>query len=125
MSIVLLTIGILVQKGLEIHDTVTGTMILQEALEEYRCSREEERNPEVFASEGTKKGDPRLRLGTYRICLEKSGKRIRGSAAAGDWSQEIERGDFTPAESIRIWQAVYRMGSNIYETGREEAGPGP
>ena len=106
MSVVILSLASLIRYAYTVHDTVTGSMILEETIERVRNNVDKKKTPDVFAAEGTRMGNPRLFLGEYMIGL-KTG--ITGDASAGDWHLSMERTDFQPATFLRKQDAAKKI----------------
>lgn len=106
MTVVLFTMGFLIKEAYCIHDEVTGSMILQETLQNARHNQDESTKSGEFVSEGLERGNPRMWLGAYRLSLDEGKEQIRGSAGAGDWGAEIEMKQFKPEQYLRIFQAL-------------------
>ncbi|MCI8454475.1 MAG: hypothetical protein HFE84_07665 [Lachnospiraceae bacterium] len=102
----------MIQHAYRLHDTVTGSMILEETLERARQNRSEEKPASYFAEEGEKTGNPRLWLGSYSLKISVKERQAAGTAAAGDWIKEIEMKPFRPEHSLRSCQALLEMGKN-------------
>lgn len=98
-----------------LHDTVTGTMILEEMLENARVSQNEEMA--AFKEQGERMGNPRLWLGDYQMEIELKGKNIYGKASADGWVQEIEMGEFRPGRFLRRCEAVIEIGKELRDDG--------
>ncbi|MCI8512468.1 MAG: hypothetical protein HFE83_10825 [Lachnospiraceae bacterium] len=112
LSMVFLTLGALIQHAYRLHDTVTGSMILEETLERARQNRDEEKTASCFAEEGERTGNPRLWLGSYRLEITADERLAAGTAAAGDWAKEMEMKTFWPERSLRMCQALLEMRKN-------------
>ena len=105
MGIVLWTLGFVVKEAYILHDEVTGTMILQEAVEVAR-TRAEEGAAQDISELAEKRGNPRLWLGTYDAELEIENKSVNGRAAAGEWEKQIEMKQSCPETFLRQVQAL-------------------
>ena len=69
LGIVFLTIGALIKEAYILHDTVTGSMILEETMEKARYSRDGSENLKYYEQNGENLGSPRLWLGNYDLDL--------------------------------------------------------
>lgn len=111
LGIVLLTIGVLIKEAYTLHDTVTGSMILEETLEKARFGRGESENLKYYEQQGEKLGSPRLWLGDYDLDLKVNEKAIEGNAEAGKWVLHMERKIFRPDIFLRRTEALLEMGN--------------
>ena len=109
MGVVLFTCITLIQRGYELHDTVTGTMILTETMQKLRYGEPEEEEKERILQQGNELGNPRLWLGAYEIELEETIGKMTGTAAAGGWKAEIQMGKFQPGEYLRRCEALREL----------------
>lgn len=109
MSVVLLTLGTVIRAAYLLHDEVTGTMILEEAVSKACYRMEKEEDASEFSRWGTETGDPRLWLGDYRTDIRIHGGKVSGSARAGDWKMQIERKEFRPELFLRRLEALKEM----------------
>lgn len=115
LTVVLFTIGATIQNAYYLHDTVTGSMILEETLEKVRYGTGGDEEVKRLAEEGEALGSPRLWLGTYRLEISESEKCAEGSAAAGDWKQQMEIAEFQPETILRKYSALAKMGKKLNE----------
>ena len=106
MSVVLFTCMALIRRGYELHDTVTGRMILAETMQTLRWGDLEESQKETLIMQGTEKGDPRLWLGAYEIEMKEQIGKMTGTAKAGEWKAEIQMWKFQPGEYLRRCEAL-------------------
>ena len=86
LSVVLLSLAAFIRYAYTVHDTVTGSMILEETLERARNNVNEKKTIDSFEQEGSQMGNPRLYLGAYELHLNLGALTAEGDAAAGDWS---------------------------------------
>lgn len=107
MGIVLWTLGFLVRSSYQMHDIVTGGMILQESVENVRYNQNEEIKTSYFSEIGQKLGEPRLWLKDFQIMISEEGKRTVGRARAGKWSMELSMGENRPERFLRKYQAFF------------------
>ena len=97
LSVVLLSLAAFIRYAYTVHDTVTGSMILEETLERARNNVNEKKTIDSFEQEGRQMGNPRLYLG----------------ASAGDWSLHIERADIHPETFLRQQDALKKIKDRI------------
>ena len=109
MSVVILSLASLIRYAYTVHDTVTGSMILEETIERVRKNVDKKKTPDMFEAEGTRMGNPRLFLGEYTIGLKTGITGITGDASAGDWHLSMERTDFQPATFLRKQDAAKKI----------------
>lgn len=69
LSVVLLSLAAFIRYAYTVHDTVTGSMILEETLERARNNVNEKKTIDSFEQEGSQMGNPRLYLGAYELHL--------------------------------------------------------
>ena len=110
LGIVFLTIGVLIKEAYILHDTVTGSMILEETMEKVRYSKDRSGNLKQYEQDGEKLGSPRLWLGNYDLDLRINEREIEGKAEAGKWALYMERKLFQPAAFLRRTEALLEMG---------------
>lgn len=111
LGVVMACICGLIGYAYNMHDTVTGKMILEEVMiqaqkiedAEELSERSEIRRLEVY---GEELGNPRLWLGAYNVEIDLKNKRVTGKAEAGDWFQEIEMARFRPGETLLSFEAL-------------------
>lgn len=104
MAVVLWALGFMIKQTYILYDQVSGSMILQEAVENTRyapagCG-------EDFASMGKTQGNPRLWLGEYHITIRETGSKVKGTALAGNWQSEIVMKANRPERFLRRIQAL-------------------
>ncbi len=127
-TLVILCIGALIGAAYRVHDTVTGTMILEEVLvkarswdedREYLCNKKRNESDYIKQLEiyGEELGDSRLWLGTYQLDVEVDGDKITGQASAGDWKQEIETDRFQPGVFLQRYEAVREIKEELSNDG--------
>lgn len=104
LSVVLLSLAAFIRYAYTVHDTVTGSMILEETLERARNNVNEKKTIDSFEQEGSQMGNPRLYLGALTA---------EGDAAAGDWSLHIERADIHPETFLRQQDALKKIKDRI------------
>lgn len=119
LSIVIFSLGMLISHVYRVHDTVTGTMILQEVLVKGRNALDDDEKEMVGELEayGEELGDPRLWLGRYDLEVKSDMKKLSGKAKAGDWEQEIELRRFQPGEFLRKYEAIRGVGEELANDG--------
>jgi len=113
LSAVLLFLAAFIRHAYRIHDTVTGSMILEETIERARNNVDVERTEEQFAVEGSRMGNPRLCLGVYEIALKQESGSLKGYAKAGDWRLQLERTDIHPETFLRQQDALKKIKDRI------------
>ncbi len=113
LSVVLLSLAAFIRYAYTVHDTVTGSMILEETLERARNNVNEKKTIDSFEQEGSQMGNPRLYLGAYEIHLNLGALTAEGDAAAGDWSLHIERADIHPETFLRQQDALKKIKDRI------------
>ena len=106
MAVVLWSLGFMIREAYILYDEVTGSMILEEALENARYSPPDQDCEETFAGEGEKQGNPRLWLGKYKISIEKRKNSVKGKAVSGGWETQIEMKRHHPERFLRRIQAL-------------------
>ena len=67
LSVVLLSLAAFIRYAYTVHDTVTGSMILEETLERARNNVNKKKTIDSFEQEGSQMGNPRLYLGAYEL----------------------------------------------------------
>ena len=110
LGIVFLTIGALIKEAYILHDTVTGSMILEEMMEKVRYCKDGSENVKYYEQNGEKLGSPRLWLGDYDLHLRINERTIEGKARAGKWVLHMEMKSFEPAVFLRRTEALLEMG---------------
>lgn len=110
LGIVFLTIGALIKEAYILHDTVTGSMILEETMEKARYSRDGSENLKYYEQNGENLGSPRLWLGNYDLDLGINERTIDGKAKAGKWVLHMEMKPFRPSAFLRRTEALPEMG---------------
>lgn len=113
LSVVLLSLAAFIRYAYTVHDTVTGSMILEETLERARNNVDEKKTLGNFEHEGSRMGDPRLYLGSYEIRLNLGMMVAEGDASAGDWSLHMERADIHPEKFLRQQDALKKIKDRI------------
>lgn len=109
LSVILLSLAAFIRYAYTVHDTVTGSMILEETIERARINVDEKKSVEQFAKEGSQLGNPRLFLGTYEIRLNMETSSAEGEASAGDWTLHMERANFHPETFLRKQDALKKI----------------
>lgn len=110
LGIVFLTLAAIIKEAYTLHDTVTGSMILEETLTEAGYNHDEEKDETYFAGRGEERGNPRLWLGAYGVELKIGDGKAVGNAAAGDWNVRMEFQRFRPELFLRRIEALTEMG---------------
>lgn len=113
LSVVLLSLAAFIRYAYTVHDTVTGSMILEETLERARNNVDEKRKIDSFEREGSQMGNPRLYLGAYEVHLNLGALTAEGDASAGDWSLHMERADVHPEAFLRQQDALRKIKDRI------------
>lgn len=111
LGVVMACICGLIGYAYNMHDTVTGKMILEEVMIQAQkiedadelSERSEIRRLEAY---GEELGNPRLWLGAYNVEIDLKNKRVTGKAEAGDWFQETEMARFRPGETLLSFEAL-------------------
>lgn len=117
LGMVFMVMGVSIKEAYVVHDKATGSMILEEALEQAAYNRDEEIEDPYFAGQAEKKGNPRLWLGEYSVRIERRAGKLSGCASAGAWTLEIERGAFRPEAFLRRTAALMEMGNRQNDGG--------
>lgn len=117
LLVVFFTLAATIKHAYYLHDTITGNMIFEESLEQarYYVGKEDgaEGRDATIKTKGEQKGNPRLLLGDYRLDIERITGKIKGSAKAGDWNNQIEIGLFQPGTFLRRYQALSTLGEKL------------
>ena len=119
LALVFMVMGMAIKEAYTIHDEITGSMILEEALERASYNRDEKKEDTYFTGQAEEQGNPRLWLGEYSARLKRKTGKISGYASAGAWTLELERGAFHPELFLRRTAALVEMGNN-----RDDGGSG-
>ena len=119
LGLVFMVMGMTIKEAYTIHDEITGSMILEEALERASYNRDEKKEDTYFTGQAEEQGNPRLWLGKYSARLKRKTGKISGYASAGAWALEIERGAFRPELFLRRTAALTEMGN-----GQDDGGSG-
>lgn len=119
LGVVFLTLMTVIKEAYVLHDTTTGSMILEETLEKAGYNRDDTRDEEYFTGLGEQMGNPRLWLGGYDVEMEIDTKRVSGAAKAGDWGLQMEFHRFRPEMFMRRLEALMEMGN-----GQDDSGSG-
>lgn len=119
LTMVFLSLASMIRYGYWIHDTVTGTMILEETIVKARCEGEREISVRLkeYEDYGKRLGNPRLTLGNYKLELDAGFNRIAGTASAGKWKQEMEIERFQPGTFLRRAEAARALGKELTDDG--------
>ena len=119
MAVVLACIVALISQAYRVHDTVTGTMILEEVLVKMQNVPAEEIDNErrMLDAYGEKLGNPRLWLGTYKLEIKSDETKGSGIARAGDWNSQIEMELFQPGRFLRRYEAIRELGEDWADDG--------
>ncbi len=115
IPIIFFVLMLIIQRAYIIHDTVSGSMILEESVERVRYRTDHDLKPEVFADQGEEAGNPRLWLGSYTVEITEDLLRTGGKASAGDWREEIDMNTFDPARYLRVTRAAQELWSTIHD----------
>ena len=113
LPMVLLSLAAFIRYAYTVHDTVIGSMILEETLERARNNVDEKKTIDSFEREGSQMGNPRLYLGSYEVQLNLEALTAEGDASAGDWSLHIERADIHPETFLRQQDALKKIKDRI------------
>ena len=65
LALVFMVMGMTIKEAYTIHDEITGSMILEEALERASYNRDEKKEDTYFTGQAEEQGNPRLWLGKY------------------------------------------------------------
>lgn len=117
LGVIFLVIAVILRQAYLLHDTVTGTMILEEVLENARVDPAEDLEVEILEKRGEAMGNPRLWLGEYQMELEVNRENVYGKAMAGDWMQEMEIEVFRPGRFLRRWETIKEIGKGMSDGG--------
>lgn len=117
LGIVFLALAAVIKEAYILHDTVTGSMILEETMEKAAYNCDIEKDETYLISYGEKRGNPRLWLGTYEIGLNIEERKVNGRAAAGDWNMQMEIKRFRPETFLRRAEALKEMGNGQADDG--------
>ena len=128
MSIILFSIMFLICYVYQVHDTVTGAMILEETVMKARVLCEEEpkyvwkmAKQAVSVGEmehyGETLGNPRLWMGDYKVDTEIQNGMVSGVASAKDWKLEIEISKFQPAQFLNRYEALREIREELTDDG--------
>lgn len=111
MGVVVIMLLAVIRYGCILHDQVTGSMILEEALIKTRYLPEDmlKDGLERAETEGTEMGNPRIWLGEYGIKVENGLTKISGEAIAGDWKKEIKISKFRPGDFLRKYEIMKEL----------------
>lgn len=117
LGIVFFCFALVLKQAYVLHDTVTGTMILEEMLENARVNQDENIESAAFAKQGEITGNPRLWLGEYRMEIGLNSEKACGKTYAGDWTQEMEIDLFRPGRFLRRCEAIKEIGKELHDGG--------
>ena len=119
LTVVFLSMAAMIRHGYWVHDTVTGSMILEESIWKARIGAEMEESFLIkeYEDYGEQLGSPRLSLGAYQVELDTAMSKIIGSASAGRWAQEIEIKRFQPGTFLRRIDALTELGKDLTDDG--------
>ena len=116
---IFLAVVSLLSHAFQVHDMVSGTMILEETMEKARHLSKDDPETEEYVREGISRGNPRLWLGAYTLKIMEEESQVTGTAQAGDWEAEVELRRCQPEVFLRRTEAVLEMGDL---TGAGEGG---
>lgn len=121
--VVMICVSTLISHAYKVHDSVTGSMILEETLLLARRAQEETGEASEYRLQkaenyGKTIGNPRLWYGDYEIEAEMDEGKIIGKATAGDWEQEIEIDQFQPGVRLRRYETIRGIGEELANDGR-------
>lgn len=125
LGIVFFTFAGLIRYAYVLHDSVTGSMILTEVLDEARYCHDETVSMEVFEQRGRSLGNPRLWLGEYRISMNEKASGLSGTAEAGDWGLQIDMKKSHAPAVLRGAAAVEEMERYIDDGSGVQTGDEP
>lgn len=119
LTVVLFSISILISQVYQLHDIITGTMILEETLLHLRKERfmDAETAQNEAEAYGEKLGNPRLWLGKYEIETDVGLEYVSGTAQAGDWEQEIVIKQFHPGDFLLKYEKILEIGERLDDDG--------
>ena len=108
MSAVIMVLWLMIQRAYVLHDQVTGSMILHEAVE----LSVQEKNPELSrtAGLGVEALDGLFTFSGSRMQLSRNGDAIEGSASCGQWSRKIQIKEYQPQEFLRKITLLEELG---------------
>ena len=119
LPVIFLAVVSLLSHAFQVHDMVSGTMILEETMEKARHLGKDDPEAEEYVREGISRGNPRLWLGAYTLRITEGESQVTGKAQAGDWEAEMELRRCQPEAFLRRAEAVVEMGDL---TGAGEGG---
>ena len=120
LPVIFLAVVSLLSHAFQVHDMVSGTMILEETMEKARHLSKDDPEIEEYVREGISRGNPRLWLGAYTLKITEEESQVTGKAQAGDREAEVElRRCQQPEAFLRRTEAVLEMGDL---TGAGEGG---
>lgn len=119
LPVIFLAVVSLLSHAFQVHDMVSGTMILEETMEKARHLGKDDPETEEYVREGISRGNPRLWLGAYTLKITEEESQVTGKAQAGDWEAEVELRRCQPEAFLRRTEAVLEMGDL---TGAGEGG---
>lgn len=122
LGVVFFAISMLIRHAFCLHDTVTGTMILSEILDEARYCSEEEVSLQDLEERGAALGNPRLWLGSYQVQVQEGSDGFAGAASAGEWEIRIDVKKSRPANVLRGIAAIEEIGGFFDDGGGIQEG---
>lgn len=119
LAAILLCISILIGQVYQLHDTITGSMILEETIlylrkENLESKKSAQKEAEAY---GKQLGNPRLWLGEYEIEAEIGLETVSGIAKSGDWEQELVMKQFHPGKFLQKYEKILEIGEKLNDDG--------
>lgn len=118
LSVVIFSLAWLIGYVYQVHDMVTGSMILQEVMVKSRNLSDEQMELQL-EQYGEELGNPRLWFGEYQLEVEIGEDKNVGKADAGEWGLEMEVKPFHPGDFLRRYQVIMEMGEEAANDGNE------
>src|SRR5699024_5656400 len=90
LPVIFLAVVSLLSHAFQVHDMVSGTMILEETMEKARHLGKDDPEAEEYVREGISRGNPRLWLGAYTLKITEEEYKETGKTQAEDNKKEVE-----------------------------------
>lgn len=108
-SVLFFTLAAVIKQGYRVHDSVMGSMVLEEAVEKARYDMDIKKNLFRYEEEGNQKGNTGTLLGEYSVRLQENDGTVKGDAKAGTWGSHMEMDVFDPGNFLRKYEALQSM----------------